>query len=33
MPVIFYVYFCQQLDKSAISFASIFGFAADANLV
>ena len=33
MPVIFYVYVCQQLDKSSISFASVFGFSTDAGLV
>ncbi len=27
------IYFCQQLDKSSLSFASVFGLAADANLV
>lgn len=30
---IFYVYFCQQLDKSSISFAALFNFQKDANLV
>lgn len=29
---IFYVYFCQQLDKSSLSFASVFGLKDDAHL-
>lgn len=33
LPICFYIYFCQQLDKSSISFASVFGFQADAGLV
>jgi hypothetical protein len=29
---IFYVYFCQQLDKSSLSFSSVFGIKTDAHL-
>ncbi|KAI0825979.1 major facilitator superfamily domain-containing protein [Irpex lacteus] len=32
MPVIFIVYFLQQLDKSSLSYASVFGIQTDANL-
>ncbi|ORY27751.1 major facilitator superfamily domain-containing protein [Naematelia encephala] len=32
MPIIFYIYFTQQLDKSSLSFSSIFGIQKDANL-
>jgi hypothetical protein len=32
MPVCFYIYFCQQLDKSSVSFAANFGLRTDANL-
>jgi hypothetical protein len=32
MPVCFYIYFCQQLDKSSVSFAANFGLREDANL-
>jgi hypothetical protein len=32
MPICFYIYWCQQLDKSSISFASVFGLQQDANL-
>lgn len=32
MPICFYIYFCQQLDKNSVSFASVFGFKTDANL-
>ena len=33
MPIICYIYFCQQLDKSSLSYASVFGIQTDANLV
>lgn len=33
IPVIFYVYWTQQLDKSSLSFSSVFGIQADAHLV
>lgn len=32
LPIIFYIYFNQQMDKSAVSFAAVFNFRADANL-
>ena len=32
LPVCGYIYFCQQLDKSSISFAAVFGLKTDANL-
>jgi len=32
MPICFYIYFCQQLDKSSVSFAANFGLREDANL-
>ncbi|KAI0700213.1 major facilitator superfamily domain-containing protein [Cytidiella melzeri] len=32
MPVIFTIYFLQQLDKSSLSYASVFGIQTDANL-
>lgn len=32
MPVCFYIYFCQQLDKSSVSFAANFGLREDTNL-
>jgi hypothetical protein len=32
MPVCFYIYFCQQLDKSSISFGAVFGLKEDAHL-
>ncbi|RSH80114.1 hypothetical protein EHS25_007316 [Saitozyma podzolica] len=33
LPIIFYIYFTQQLDKSSLSFASVFGLSANAHLV
>ncbi|WWC96612.1 hypothetical protein V866_003482 [Kwoniella sp. B9012] len=33
LPMIFIVYFTQQLDKSSLSFASVFGLKTDAHLV
>jgi hypothetical protein len=32
LPIIFGIYFNQQLDKSAVSFSAVFGFRQDANL-
>ncbi|RSH85337.1 hypothetical protein EHS25_004733 [Saitozyma podzolica] len=32
LPIIFYIYFTQQLDKSSLSFASVFGLTTDAHL-
>lgn len=32
MPIICYIYFCQQLDKSSLSFASVFDLRQAANL-
>lgn len=32
MPIICYIYFCQQLDKSSLSFASVYDLSTDANL-
>ncbi|WWC88220.1 uncharacterized protein L201_003125 [Kwoniella dendrophila CBS 6074] len=33
LPIIFLVYFTQQLDKSSLSFSSVFGLKTDAHLV
>jgi hypothetical protein len=33
LPLIFLIYFNQQLDKSAVSFAAVFNFRQDAGLV
>lgn len=33
LPLIFLIYFNQQLDKSAVSFAAVFNFRGDAGLV
>ncbi|KAL7420650.1 hypothetical protein Q5752_004601 [Cryptotrichosporon argae] len=33
MPIVCYIYFCQQLDKATLSYASVFGLATDAHLV
>jgi len=32
LPVIFYIYFNQQMDKSSVSWSAVFGFRDDANL-
>ncbi|WRT66019.1 uncharacterized protein IL334_002970 [Kwoniella shivajii] len=33
LPIVFIIYFTQQLDKSSLSFASVFGLKTDAHLV